>query len=467
MRHRLLALSPVDGRYADLVDDLRPHLSEFGYIRYRLLVEAEYLRALSEWGVAELEPGALQYLKSLPERFGPEEAEEVKAIEAEVGHDVEAVVRFLKARLRSQGYARAAVWVHAGLTSEDVNSNAFSLALREVNEGVLVPELSRLCEELAELALREKATPMLARTHGKPAVPTTLGRELAYHAMRALEWIERLRGFKMPGKVSGAIGSYAGLMEVLGERTLEFVGRFLSSLGLEPVLVTKQVIPADRHSIYLHHLSSLSMALTDLARDLWLLSMLGYVSLEPTRVGSSTMPQKQNPVEAENAEGNLELAADLLAFVANRLQTSRLQRDLSDSTVRRNVSVGIAHLLIGVRQLRRFLRRARFDAERMREDLMRHEEALAEAVQLRFRRLGIDAIDELRSLLASGLKLREAVGELCRKYGARVEDVMPKDPLAYTGLSVEIAEMVHREVTRRLGAHSGAEVLEAGARRST
>jgi len=179
------------------------------------------------------------------------------------------------------------------------------------------------------------------------------------------------------------------------------------------------------------------------------------------------MPQKQNPVEAENAEGNLELAADLLAFVANRLQTSRLQRDLSDSTVRRNVSVGIAHLLIGVRQLRRFLRRARFDAERMREDLMRHEEALAEAVQLRFRRLGIDAIDELRSLLASGLKLREAVGELCRKYGVRVEDVMPKDPLAYTGLSVEIAEMVHREVTRRLGAHSGAEVLEAGARRST
>ncbi len=382
----------------------------------------------------------------------------MKAIEAEVGHDVEAIVRFLKSRLRANGFVRASVWVHAGLTSEDVNSTAFSLSLKAVNEGVLVPELERLCAELAEVAYEERATPMLARTHGRPALPTTLGRELAYHAMRALEWVERLRGFRMPGKLSGAIGSYAGLKEVLGEETLGFVGRFLSSLGLEPVLVTKQVLPADRYSIYLHHLASLSMALTDLARDLWLLSMLGYVELAPTRVGSSTMPQKQNPVEVENAEGNLELAASLLSFVANRLQTTRLQRDLSDSTLRRNVPVGIAHLLVGVRQLRRFLRRASFDRKRMEEDLRAHEEALAEAVQLRFRRYGVDVMDELRSMLSSGLGLRGAVVELCRRYGLNPEQVMPSDPLEYTGLSVEVAEAVYREVMRRIGARSGAAV---------
>jgi adenylosuccinate lyase len=418
-------------------------------------VEVEYLRALAEEGFVDLEPGALTYLRGLAEGFGPEEAEEVKSIEAEVGHDVEAIVRFLKSRLRSNGFFRSSVWVHAGLTSEDVNSTAFSLSLKAVNEKVLVPELEGFCAELAEVAWRERATPMLARTHGRPAVPTTLGRELAYHAMRTLEWIERLRGFRMPGKLSGAIGSYAGLREFLGERTLGFVERFLRSLGLEPVLVTKQVLPADRYSIYLHHLASLSMALTDLARDLWLLSMLGYVELRPTRVGSSTMPQKQNPVEAENAEGNLELAANLLSFVANRLQTTRLQRDLSDSTLRRNVAVGIAHLLIGVRQLRRFLGRASFDAKAMEEDLRKHEEVLAEAVQLRFRRYGFDVIDELRSMLSSGLSLRDAVGDLCRKYGLRPDQVMPSDPLEYTGLSVEIAEKVYREVMRRTGLKVG------------
>ncbi len=419
-------------------------------------MEVEYLRALAEEGLVDLEPCALTYLRKLAESFGTSEAEEVKAIEAEVGHDVEAIVRFLKSRLRTNGFERASVWVHAGLTSEDVNSTAFSLSLKAVNEGVLVPELEGLCAELAEVAWRERATPMLARTHGRPALPTTLGRELAYHAMRALEWVERLRGFRMPGKLSGAIGSYAGLKEVLGEGTLGFVGRFLSSLGLEPVLVTKQVLPADRHSIYLHHLASLSMALTDLARDLWLLTLLGYVELEPTRVGSSTMPQKQNPVEVENAEGNLELAAHLLSFVANRLQTTRLQRDLSDSTLRRNVPVGIAHLLVGVRQLRRFLRRASFDRKKMEEDLRTHEEVLAEAVQLRFRRYGVDVMDELRSMLSSGMSLRDAVVELCRRYGLRPEQVMPSDPLEYTGLSVEVAETVYREVLRRIGAKSGA-----------
>jgi len=177
-------------------------------------VEVEYLRALAEEGFVDLEPGALTYLRGLAEGFGPEEAEEVKSIEAEVGHDVEAIVRFLKSRLRSNGFFRSSVWVHAGLTSEDVNSTAFSLSLKAVNESVLVPELEGFCAELAEVAWRERATPMLARTHGRPAVPTTLGRELAYHAMRTLEWIERLRGFRMPGKLSGAIGSYAGLREL-------------------------------------------------------------------------------------------------------------------------------------------------------------------------------------------------------------------------------------------------------------
>ncbi|MCS7117285.1 MAG: lyase family protein [Thaumarchaeota archaeon] len=451
MTHALLAITPVDGRYSELVEDLRPHLSEFGLIRCRLLVEVEYLSFLARKGVVSLEERELEAARSVLRNFDLSKAEAVKSIEREVGHDVEALIRFLKSQLAGLGAERAAVWVHAGLTSEDVNNLAFSISLREALRAVLLPELEVLCRELAELSLREKATLMLARTHGQPAVPTTLGKELAYHGSRVLWWIEALRGFRFPGKVSGAVGTYAALVEVLGGRALEGVREFVESLGLEFVELTKQVIPADRYASLLDSMASLSTALTDLSRDLWLLCALGHVTVPPGGVGSSTMPQKANPVEAENAEGNFELAASLLSFASRRLQITRLQRDLSDSTVRRNVPVGVAHLLIGVRHLRRFLSRIGFDREGMLEELRSHPEALSEAVQVRFRRHGVDAMDELRSLLRQGVGLDEAARRAAERHGVPVDEVLPKDFREYVGLAEELAERFYADCVRRLG----------------
>lgn len=451
MTHPLLALSPVDGRYAELVDDLRPHLSEFGLIRSRLSVEVEYLKFLGRRGAAPIGPEEVEAAGSVLKRFDLSAAEAVKAIEREVGHDVEALVRYLKSELTRLGAKGAAVWVHAGLTSEDVNNLAFSTSLRDAVKGVLVPELEGLCAELAEVSVREKGTLMLARTHGQPAVPTTLGKELAYHGSRVLWSLESLKGFRFPGKLSGAVGTYAALVEVFGRDALGAAREFVESLGLEFVELTKQVIPAERYAPLLDAMASLSMTLTDLSRDLWLLSALGHVTVLPRGVGSSTMPQKANPIEVENAEGNFELAASVLTFASRRLQTTRLQRDLSDSTVRRNVPVGVAHLLIGVRQLRRFLGRIGFDREGMLEELRSHPEALSEAVQVRFRRLGVDAIDELRSLLRQGVGVGEAARRVAERHGVRAEDVVPRDFGEYVGLAEELVEKFAAECRRRLG----------------
>ncbi|MCS7095006.1 MAG: lyase family protein [Thaumarchaeota archaeon] len=450
MTNALLAISPLDGRYSELVDDLRSYLSEYGLIKYRLMVEVEYLAFLSRSGITAIGQAEIEAARSVLRSFDLSSAEAVKSLEREVGHDVEAVVRYLKSNLVELGARSASVWVHAGLTSEDVNNIAFSISLRDALKEVLLPELERICRRVAELSLREKGTLMLARTHGRPAVPTTLGKELAYHGSRVLWWLERLREYKFPGKVSGAAGTYAALVEVLGKQAKERARQFVESLGLEFVELTKQVVPSDRYAPLLDSMSSLAMALTDFSRDLWLLCALGYVNVLPKGVGSSTMPQKANPIEAENAEGNLEMAATVLSFVARRLMTTRLQRDLSDSTIRRNVPVGVAHLLIGVRQLSKFLNRIEFASEAMFDDLSSHPEVLSEAVQVRFRRYGIDVLDELRSTLGRGLNLEESVRRLAERYGVRPEDTLPSNFREYIGLAEELAERFHDECLRRL-----------------
>jgi len=440
------AVSPVDGRYRPLVSELSSYFSEEALMRYRLLVEAEYLKLVAARANPQLAGRLGEALDVIISGFGLEEAEAVKAIEAETRHDVEAIVRFLRQRLEGVGLGEAARLVHVGLTSEDVNNLAYSLALRDAVARVVVPALESLLRALAEKAYRERLTVMVARTHGRPAVPTTLGKELAVHAYRLLASLRRVGDARLPGKVSGAVGTYAGLVEVFGDEALDVSRRLVESLGLVHWLATKQVIPHDDVSRLLHELALASMLLVDLCRDLWLLSTLGLVYPRPRGVGSSTMPQKSNPVELENAEGNLETASNMLSFLASRLLVSRLQRDLSDSTIRRNYGVALAHLLIGAKNLAAYLERMEVDREEIKLDLERHPEILAEAVQIRARLRGVDLLEEIRALGTGGAGYLERLAALLEMRGLRASEIIPRSAEEYLGLAPLIAELVYRLV---------------------
>lgn len=445
------AVSPIDGRYRGLVSELSRFFSEEALMRYRLRVEASYLREV----VARLYPSLLERLsRALDEivaGFGEADAEKVKAIEAETRHDVEAVARLLRRRLEELGLSEASRLVHIGLTSEDVNNLAYSLAIRDALAETVAPALARLLRDLTRIAYRERLTVMVARTHGQPAVPTTLGKELSVHAYRLFACLRRIGEARLPGKLSGAVGTYAGLVEVFGGDALEVSRRVVESLGLVHWAATKQVIPHDDVSRLLYELALTAMVLVDLCRDLWLLSMLGLIYPRPRGVGSSTMPQKSNPVELENAEGNLEIASNMLGFLASRLLVSRLQRDLSDSTIRRNYGVALAHLLIGARNLADFLGRMEVDREEMRRDVERHPEVVAEAVQIRARLRGVDLMDDLRALGRGGERYLEELRSLLERRGLRPSELIPERAEGYLGLAPLVAELVYRLVESESG----------------
>ena len=440
MSDPLFAVSPVDGRYwREVGEEVGRYFSEYALIKYRVRIEVEYLKL-----VASKLNLPTDGLDDIYEGFGLPEARRVKEIEQQTHHDVESVVRYVKERLREAGMDRLAPLVHIGLTSEDMNNIAYSLALSEFNKNTLIPSLGSLIITLAELAREHRDTVMLARTHGVPAIPTTLGKELSYHAYRLLRAYEKLKEAKFPAKISGAVGTYASLREVFGEEYMEVLMKFIENLSLEPWPVTKQTLPHDNISEYLHELSRLSMVMLDLARDLWLMNLLGYVRRRRMGVGSSTMPHKVNPVEVENAEGNLELAATLLDFMARKLMITRLQRDLSDSTVRRNYGVALAHLLQAIKGLERFLKRIEFDKGAMAEDVEKNPEWVSEPAQIRTRLAGLDILEEIRSIEERGEEYLNNLRKVVKEAGEDPDKIIPKKPDEYLGKSGELVELVYR-----------------------
>ncbi|HIQ28986.1 MAG TPA: adenylosuccinate lyase [Candidatus Caldiarchaeum subterraneum] len=441
----LRAVTPVDGRYRRQVEELSNYFSEYGLIRYRIKVELEYLKLLVRTGVISLSGEKLGVIDEVQSSFTVGDAAYVKQLEEETRHDVDAVVRFLKKRLEEQGLGEVVQHIHLGLTSEDVNNIAYSLALRDFNQLTLSPLLERLAKKLRALSKEHKLTVMLARTHGQPAVPTTLGKELAVH-MHRIDRIRKILGsFIFPAKLSGAVGTYAGLREVLGEKTLEHALGFVNQLGLEPWIATKQTLPHDRLSEYLHRLTLLASALLDLSRDLWLLCMLGYVEKKRIGVGSSTMPHKVNPIEVENAEGNLEICITLLSFMAHRLMVSRLQRDLSDSTIRRNYGTAAAYLTIAIKNITSFLDNISFNREKMREDLLKSREWISEAVQIRLRLKGYDVMDEIRKLSTANGDYKENLRRFITSLGEEPDDIIPREPEDYLGVAGEVVDMLTEE----------------------
>jgi adenylosuccinate lyase len=450
----LTALSPLDGRYARSLEPLRRHFSELALIRHRARVEIEWLLALgAEPGVVEVAsfpPASATKLRALADGLDERQGERVKAIERETNHDVKAIERWIREQVAGDpALERASAFIHFACTSEDVNNLAYALMVRGALDEVLVPAVDALIAGLAELARTHAGLPMLARTHGQPATPTTLGKELANFVHRLRRGRAALAAVKLTGKANGAVGGYNAHLAAYPSVDWEaFARRFVESFGLEFNPYTTQIEPHDALAEACDALARVNTVLVDLDRDLW-----GYVSLGYFRqrtvageVGSSTMPHKVNPIDFENSEGNLGVANALLRHLAEKLPVSRWQRDLTDSTVLRNLGVAFGHSLLGWLSARRGLDRLEADPARLAADLDANWEVLAEAVQTVMRRHGIaDAYDQLKALTRGervpGEALREFIRGLAIPEDAK-QRLLALTPATYTGKAAELARRI-------------------------
>ncbi len=448
----LLAISPLDGRYRSKLDDLRPIVSEFGLIRFRVLVEIRWLEALAAAPpISEVPPfsdAARVRLESLLADFSPGDAAAIRDIEATTNHDVKAVEYWIKDQLGSHPELAASLeFVHFACTSEDINNLAYALMLKTARDEILLPEIDRLIETLRALAAEHADRPMLSRTHGQPATPTTLGKEIANVGARLVRQRAQLAAVEPLGKANGAVGSYAAHVVTYPEVDWEAHTRaFVESLGLVWNPMTTQIEPHDWIAELFHALSRFNTILLDLCRDLWSYISIGYFKqkLVEGEVGSSTMPHKVNPIDFENAEGNLGIANAVLEHLAGKLPVSRWQRDLSDSTALRNVGLGMGHGLLALRSTLRGLGKLDVDPARLAADLDANQVVLAEAIQTVMRRHGIEAPYEKLKALTRGQvvnaeRLADFVSDLDLPASVRRE-LAALTPHAYVGLATELAK---------------------------
>lgn len=409
----LTAVSPIDGRYGGKTAGLRPIFSEYGLMRYRVLVEVRWLQALAaEPGIPEVpvfSDEANQVLDGILAGFGLGDAQRVKEIERTTNHDVKAVEYFLKEKIAGNRELTAvSEFIHFACTSEDINNLAHALMLREGREQILLPHLDQLIEALRNLAHQHGERSMLARTHGQPASPTTLGKEIANLGYRLERQRQALAQVALLGKINGAVGNYNAHLAAYPDLDWpRFSRAFVESLGLGWNPYTTQIEPHDYMAELFHALIRCNSILLDLCRDFWGYISLGYFRQKTIagEVGSSTMPHKVNPIDFENAEGNLGLANAILDHLSQKLPISRWQRDLTDSTVLRNLGVGLAHADLALQSTLRGLGRLEADEGRLREDLDANWEVLAEPIQTLMRRHGVDRPYERLKELTRGHRI--------------------------------------------------------------
>lgn len=451
---RLTAISPLDGRYADRVDALREHFSEYGLIRRRLEVEIEWLRALSEdphfVEIQAFSPTTVRELESLVHGFGPEQAAEVKAIEARTNHDVKALEYWIREKTGANPeIARAQEFIHFACTSEDINNLSHALMLRAARDEVMLPTLNKILTKLRDMAHALADIPMMSRTHGQPATPSTVGKEIANVVYRLQRAIDRIAGVSLLGKINGAVGNYnAHLAAYPGYDWECFARRFVEKLGLEFNPYTTQIEPHDTMAELYDAFTRTNTILIDFNRDAWGYISLGFFKqkLKEGEVGSSTMPHKVNPIDFENSEGNLGLANAVLRHLSEKLPISRWQRDLTDSTVLRNMGVGLGYALLAYHALLAGLSKLEADPQRMLDDLDANWELLAEPIQTVMRRYGIpnpyEKLKELtRGRRVSAEAIRAFVGSLEIPAEAK-SSLMTLTPSAYTGKAAELARKI-------------------------
>lgn len=449
--HRLTALSPLDGRYFEKVNALRPIFTEFGLNKRRVAVEIGWLKMLAACDdikeVPPLSEGALQRLDALLDSFGETEAARIKAIESTTNHDVKAVEYFLKEAISDNSELVAiSEFIHFACTSEDINNLSHALMLRDGHR-VLADTLDGLHTQLVTLARAHAQQPMLSRTHGQAATPTTLGKEMANVAARLARQTQAMANIQPMGKINGAVGNYNAHQVAYPEIDWPAFARdFLSTLGLEWNPYTTQIEPHDYMAEYFHSLIRVNTILIDFARDIWSYISLGYFRQKVIagEVGSSTMPHKVNPIDFENAEGNLGLANAVLSHLAEKLPISRLQRDLTDSTVLRNMGVAIGHTLLALSSLERGINKLEAASEPMNADLDASWEILGEAVQTVMRRHGIPEPYEKLKALTRGQRLTP---EIIHEFISNLEipdeakqRLLALTPASYVGYASRLAQ---------------------------
>ena len=403
----LTALSPLDGRYHGKVEALRPYFSEYALIRHRVQIEIEWFKALSqEPAISEVPSfcaGTIAQLNNLAVNFSAADAEAVKIIEGRTNHDVKAIEYWLKECLTENTEVTGAVeFIHFACTSEDINNLSHGLMLMRSRDQVLLPALKNIIARLSEMAHQLAAVPMLARTHGQPATPTTLGKELANFVHRLQRGSERLAAIVILGKINGAVGNYNAHLAAYPNFDWErFAQIFVEKLGLEFNPYTTQIEPHDAIAELLDAYARINTVLLDLDRDLWGYISLGYFKQKTKagEIGSSTMPHKVNPIDFENSEGNLGIAHALLRHLSEKLPVSRWQRDLTDSTVLRNLGVALGHTLLAYDSCSKGLSKLEANPERLTADLENAWEVLAEPIQTVMRRYGVsNPYEQLKEL---------------------------------------------------------------------
>ncbi len=414
----LTAVSPLDGRYRASVAPLSPYLSEFALIRYRVLVEVEYLIALCETGIkplSALSTDAASLMRSWYKSFSEADAALVKAIEKETNHDVKAVEYFLKRKIAAEGPAVLHPWlefVHFGLTSQDVNNTAIPLLLKEAIQDVILPEIQVVIDTLNAQAKEWAAVPMLAHTHGQPASPTGLGKELAVFAERISLQASTLAALPYPAKFGGATGNLnAHYAAYPHEDWAAFAQRFVSGLGLQRSYPTTQIEHYDGLAAILDNIRRINVILQDLCQDIWLYISMDYFKqkVKAGEVGSSAMPHKVNPIDFENAEGNVGLANALLEYMSRKLPVSRLQRDLTDSTVLRNLGPALGYGLLALKSVQRGLGKLLLNLPALEKDLAGQWAILAEPIQTILRREGYpEPYEALKALTRGKIQITEA-----------------------------------------------------------
>jgi len=447
----LNALSPLDGRYAGRCDALRPLLSEAGFMAHRVEVEIAWLIGLSEAGLTEIKPfsnDARKILRALVTDFSEADAARIKAIEKTTNHDVKAVEYWLKEKVQGNPeLAAAAEFIHFACTSEDINNTSHALMLTRSRETVLLPALSGLQTKLSALASSHAEQPMLSRTHGQPATPTTLGKEFANVSHRLAGCIAAIKAVVPLAKLNGATGNYSAHLSAYPELDWpDFSKQVLKGLGLEQNTHTIQIEPHDWMAALFDAIARANSVLLDLNRDIWGYIALGYFKqkLRDGEVGSSTMPHKVNPIDFENSEGNLGLANALLKHLSEKLPISRWQRDLTDSTVLRNIGVALGYCMVAYDACARGLGKLEINAAAIDADLDGCWEVLAEPIQTVMRRYGLpEPYEQLKALTRGKGITREALRDFVQGLDLPAEQkssLLALTPRTYLGLSVQLAK---------------------------
>jgi len=411
----LKAISPLDGRYSKSTENLSDYFSEHALIKYRTKVEIEYLISLSlEKEIQELKPFSekdKEKLRKIYTSFNLDDSKRVKAIEVATNHDVKAVEYFIREKLEKINKKRIFPWIHFALTSEDINNLSYSLMWQEAFKKEFLPKLNEVIKKLKNISKQFANTPMLSLTHGQSATPTTFGKEIKVFTHRLNRQSSQMKNHTLLGKFSGATGTWAAHSIAYPKvNWLQFTRKFVSSLGLEPNLITTQIEPHDSVVESYHSIIRSNNILTDLCRDIWSYVSRGILKQKkiPGEVGSSTMPHKINPIQFENAEGNLGLATAIFDHLSNKLPISRMQRDLTDSTTLRNQGVAMGYSYLAYKNILKGLGRITVDKTKMKTELDSHWEVLAEAIQTILRKTGSDNAYEQLKNMTQGTEINQA-----------------------------------------------------------